>query len=616
MAVRGGVKRALLLSALVIPACGGGGGGSGPSVTVEVSTPGGGGNVTVSYALAGSGTRDVAIDWSSDGGATWTSAAPANACPTSKARSAPGLYTFLWDSVADAADGAVLVRARVPGSASTSPAAISNPGLAFLDRTATADAAVVAFQIPPLHRGHYDLSPTRLGFLADPGFAPLVAQVPVKSWRISVGRWEIGPVAFMAPEPAAYSLNPAELAACSREFYRGPNTLAGAADPANYHFGYLDAALDAVEACGAEPYLCFDYMPFTLALNQNPNSADNIHLVDANFSFSNGIRTSPPATPAVYAEVVKRVVAHVKATRPLTYVEIGNEPDLLNGAMAPTKFFWTGTRAQFLAMYQACAAALDAEFGPSIKIGAASFGWQAFEPAPSFASDFLDGLGASRLDFLSYHVYDDSPETVFLERTSTAKALRDAKAPGAELHCPEWGMTLDGGPEFDDMTAALHHAKAMEYMLLFDVRLSHRALIRDIVAAPGGLGLLASPARNKPAAYVFQAYETLASTPDGLALSGVVPASKPMILAGKNADEVTVLFFHEAPPPGQVGRFALNVTNLPFAQWTAERRVLTDAGVVNGDGLRLAAARDGAGAFSETLRWTDDTLIVWRIARR
>lgn len=615
MAVGAGVKRVALLAALLlVPACGGGGGGSAPFATISVSTAGGGGNVSVAYALAGSGAWDVEIDWSVDGGATWTNAAPANGCPTPKAKAAPGAYTFLWDTVADAASGAVLLRGRIAGSSSTASAAILNPGLSFLDRTATADAGAVAFTIPPLHRGHYDLSPTRLGYLADPGLAPLVAQVPVKSWRISVGRWEIGPVAIMAPEPASYSLDPVQLATSSREFYRGPNTLAGAQNLANYHFGYLDAALDAVAAFGAEPYLCFDYMPFTLALNQNPNTADNIHLADPNFSFSNGIRTSPPADPAVYAEVVKQVVLHVKGARPLTCVEIGNEPDLLNGALAPTKFFWTGTRAQFLAMYQACAAALDAQFGATIKIGAASFGWQPFEPAPTFADEFLAGLGTSRLDFLSYHVYDDVPETVFLERTSAAKTLRDARRPAAELHCPEWGMTLDGGPEFDDMTAALHHAKALEYMLLFDVQLSHRALVRDPVAAPGGLGLLASPARAKPAAHVFQAFERLG--PGGLALTAVAPAAKPMILAGKSADAVTVLFFHEAPPPGQVGRFTLNVANLPFAQWTSERRVLTDAGVANGDGLRLSASRDGAGAFAETLRFTDDTLVAWTILRR
>ncbi len=241
---------------------------------------------------------------------------------------------------------------------------------------------------------------------------------------------------------------------------------------------------------------------------------DNHYLTYPHMSFSNGIRTSPPADNAVHAEVVKRVVMHVKGTfagglsKPLTYVEIGNEPDL------PFTYFWTGTRAQFLAMYQACAAALDAQFGSAIKVGAASFAWGPGEADPTFPQDFLAGLGSSRLDFLGFHVYQDEPETRWAERLSKAKSLRDALRPAAELHVPEWGMVLDGGPEFDDMTAALHHAKALEYMLLFDVKLSHRALIRDIVSAPGGMGLLRmSPARTKPATYVYHAYERLYETP-------------------------------------------------------------------------------------------------------
>jgi hypothetical protein len=43
---------------------------------------------------------------------------------------------------------------------------------------------------------------------------------------------------------------------------------------------YLDSALTAVLAAGAEPYLDFDYMPFELARKQDPNTAENLHLTD------------------------------------------------------------------------------------------------------------------------------------------------------------------------------------------------------------------------------------------------------------------------------------------------------------------------------------------------
>ncbi len=615
------MRRAILAASVaLLSACGrGGSSDDSPSATPGISVPGGtlDGAVPVAYTLAGNGAWDVSFAVSADGGATWTGALPAPGCATTKARPAPGAFTFLWDSVADGAAGPVLLRASIPGSQATAAATIGNAGLVFLDRSAALDASSSALAMPPIHRGHYDLSPTVLRFLDDPAFAPLVSQVPVKSWRLCVGRWEIGPVPIMAPEPASYSTDVNQLRNCSREFYRGPNTVAGAQDPANYIFAYLDAAIAAVEACGAEPYLCFDYTPFTLASNQNPNTAHNHYLADSNLSFSNGIRTSPPADNAVYAEVVKRVVMHVKGTfagglsKPLTYVEIGNEPDL------PLTYFWTGSRAQFLAMYQACAATLDAEFGPAVKVGAASFAWVPGEADPTFLQDFLSGLGGARLDFLGFHVYQDVPEIQWVERLGKAKALRDSLRPAAELHVPEWGMVLDGGPEFDDMTAAIHHAKALEYMMLFDVKLSHRALVRDIIAAPGGLGLLqAGPVRPKPATCVYHAYERLYETPAILAVSAQSPAGKPMILGGKGATAVTVLFFHEAPPPGEVGRITLTVDNLPFADYTVERRVLTDGTFSAGDGLWLHSARDGTGAFTEAIRFTSASLVEWRIVPR
>jgi len=606
----------LILAALLIPACGGSGGGSGATATIAISVPAGtlNGSVPVGYTLAGSGSWDVVLSFSSDGGATWSGASPAAGGPTTKSRPAPGSYSASWDSVADSASGGVLLRVSIDGSSDAAPATLGNAGLAFLDRSATVDTATSVLTLPPVHRGHYDLGITRLDYRGDPAFDPAVRSLPVKSWRISVGRWEIGPVSLMAPEPACYSTVAADLKTCSREYYRGPNTIVGAQDAANYHFAYLDGALAAVYASGAEPYLCFDATPYTLASNTDPNTAANHYLTDPDQSFSNGIRTSPPMDYAVYAEVVKRVVLHVTGTfagglgRPLTYVEIGNEPDL------PLTYFWTGTRAQFLAMYQACAAALDAQFGSSIRIGAASFAWVPGEPDPTFLQDFLSGCGATRLDFVGVHLYQDVPETAFVERLSKAKALRDNLKPGAELHVPEWGMVLDGGPEVDHMAAALHHAKALEYYLLFDVKLAHRALLRDPVAATGSLGLLfAGPTRPKPAAHVFEAYESLYGTPAIASITAQVPAGKPMILAGRSATRVTILFFHEAPPAGQTGRFALTVNTLPFASYAVERSVLTQATLDAGDGLWLQSSRDRSGAFTETIRFTADTLVRWTL---
>lgn len=609
----------LLASLLLIPACGKSSGGAGPTQSISLSVAGGTLNdaVPVGYTLGGSGAWDVVLSTSTDGGATWTGASPAPGSATTRNRPAPGAYSFTWDSVADGVTGSVLLRAEIPGASATAAATIGNAGLTFLDRSATIDAAAPGLTLPPVHRGHYDLGITRLDYRGDPAFDPVVRSVPVKSWRISVGRWEIGPTFLMAPEPACYSLVAADLQNCSREYYRGPNTIAGAQDPANYHFAYLDAALAAVVASGAEPYLCFDYTPYSLASNVNPNTAGNHYLGDPNQSFSNGIRTSPPTDNAVFAEVVKRVVMHVTGTfagglsLPMTYIEIGNEPDL------PLTYFWTGTRAQFLAMYQACAAALDAQFGGSIKIGAASFAWVVGEADPTFLEEFLVGCSATRLDFVGIHIYQDVPEVWFVERLAKAKGLRDSLKPGAELHVPEWGMVLDGGPEFDSMTAALHHAKALEYYLLFDVKLAHRALVRDPVATTGTLGLLfAGPTRHKPASHVFQAYESLYATPSILAITAQTPAGKPMILAGKSATQATILFFHEAPPGGQTGRVAVTVTNLPFAAYTVERSRLTQATFDAGEGLWVQSTRDGSGAFAETIQFTGDVLVRWTLTKK
>ncbi|HYE05278.1 MAG TPA: hypothetical protein VEL07_07085 [Planctomycetota bacterium] len=617
----------LIVGAALPSGCGGGGGGGAggagpaPSPTVARVAPAArsGGVVAIDYDLAGGGRADVRVEVSLDGGASWFGAAPADGCATTKARSAPGAYVFTWDAAADGVAGQTLLRLSTGASSLTAPVVVPAIGWPALVRSATVDAAVTGRNYASPHRGHYDLSPVALDYLADPGFAARARQVPVKSWRISVGRWEIGPVELMAPEPDAYARDPARLRASSREFYRGPPTIAGARHPANYRFDYLDQAIAAVVACGAEPFLCFDMMPFTLAANQDPNTADNLYPTYPAFSFSNGIRTSPPSDDAVYAEVVKHVVKHVVGDfadglrQPLSHVEIGNEPDLV-GPLAHA--FWTGTSEQFTSMYRACAAALDAEFGASIRIGGGSFALlHHLEPAPTFMQRFLAGLGGSRLDFVGFHCYGDVPETAFVPSLALATSLRDAYRPGAALFCPEWGMHLDSGvaEPFQDMRAAVHHAKALLYFTVFDVALAHKAPLRDPL--PGHVGILTTPPVGlKPAAYAFSAFEMLAATPALCAITSAVPADAPMLVAGRGDQGITAVFFHAKPPAGQIGRFTLSLGGIPWGTWIVDRHVLTDATVAIGDGLWHARSRAGAGAaLAETISITEDTLVVLRI---
>ena len=48
----------------------------------------------------------------------------------------------------------------------------------------------------------------------------------------------------------------------------------------------------------------------------------------------------------------------------INYIEIGNEPDLAGGSGTPINYFWTGTRSQWIAMYNAIAAEIVVSLFP------------------------------------------------------------------------------------------------------------------------------------------------------------------------------------------------------------------------------------------------------------
>ncbi|MHC4160844.1 MAG: hypothetical protein ACYSUM_01765 [Planctomycetota bacterium] len=432
------------------------------------------------------------------------------------------------------------------------------------------DGSAVTGTLHRLWRDHYDLSYVHASYAAEPGLVPLVQSLQPRSWRCSVGRWEVG----YPPPPGGDSLDPAVLRTVEREFYVGANTLAAADDPANYDFAYLDAQLTALVGLGVEPFLCFDYMPFTLSSEQDPQNGNNYNVTQpgvpfASFSFSNGIRTAPPEDPAVYARVVRNTIRHVRGLFAgatdygIRFVEIGNEPDL-----AGNPFFWTGTRAQFIAMYNAIATdvAGDAQIGALVRLGAASFAFPRGEPAPTFLQDFLADVAANgtRLEFLSFHTYADDPALHF-ERFAAVEGIAAALGLAPELINAEWGRALDGvDPVYDRIEHGLLRAKVMILMQLFGITHAHEAIIRDPGPGQDLLGLLRTgPPAHKPVSYCYQALGMLDATPDALQLS--TPAGS-LAIAGRNpaGTKVVVIVVGDEPGSGTETRFEVTLTNLPW----------------------------------------------------
>ncbi len=489
---------------------------------------------------------------------------------------------------------------------------------------ATVDAGSVAGTLAPLWADHYDLSYTHLSYKSDPGFTPLFQSLAPRSLRCSVGRWEVG----MTPPTNGTSSDTNLLRLVDREYYRGGNNLTDADDPTKYDFTWLDAQLTAITGDGVLPFLCFDYMPFTLSAEQIPSNSNNLAAVDGTLSFSNGIRTAPPTSDAVYARVVRNAVRHVRGLFAgttdfgITHIEIGNEPDLISGTGQPLPFFWTGTRAQFISMYNAIAAEIDADAQISglIQLGGGSFAFQPGESTPYFAVDFLANVVANstRLDFVSYHSYSDEPLDHFAscQRLTTVMSLLSLSKPVVNA---EWGRDLNGiDPVYDTIEHGLFRAKTMMLLQLHGVQFAHEALLRDLFPGNGILGILfAGPAAPKPAADVYRA---LAKFNPALQALPVNATDGQFVMAGSSPgnDRVVIAWTADAPGALEETRFDLAVNNLPWgaAAFTVRRYMVSDATNAAGQGVALQSTTPGSGeSFTTTVTIPAQTgaLILWEL---
>jgi hypothetical protein len=488
------------------------------------------------------------------------------------------------------------------------------------------DASAVVGELNPLWRDHYDLSFQHEGYANEPGLPALINDLKPRSWRCSVGRWEVG---FTVP--FGDSLDPAELARCEREFYRGPNTLGAADDPSNYDFTYLDAQLEGLLTTGAEPYLCFDYMPFTLSSQQNPRNANNMVFVNpalGGFTFSNGIRTAPPASPTVYARVVRNVIRHVRGLfgSPtgrdfgVTYFEVGNEVDLLM-PVGPNQFagvFWTGTAPEWIATYQAIASevTLDGSL-PAVKIGGGSFAMPSYESSPTYVEQFLSAADAAstRLDFLSYHSYSDDPQG-HRQTLQTIDTFLRATSLTPELINGEWGRELPNGLSGDPVYSTIEHglfrAEVMTLMQEFDVKIAHEALIRDPAALPDSLGLLSTgPAAHKPVSQTYLGLGLLNDTLDALQITAPTGLS---VLAGRNAGGTKVVVAHVVSHDGADADVDISIRNLPWGAggFTLNRYEVTESGGLQ----QVEQASLSGGEFRQALTVGGNgvgRLVVWEL---
>jgi xylan 1,4-beta-xylosidase len=294
--------------------------------------------------------------------------------------------------------------------------------------------------------------------------------------------------------------------------------------PASYNFGPTDKVLAAIHDAGAEVF-------YRIGRSWG---ADNV---------------DPPPDFDKYANVVKHVAMHYNRGWAngfhynIRYWEFWNEPEAL---------FWSGTPAQFYALYEKTALALKS-VDPNLKIGSDA---KAIASNPdAYREGLIDYCAAHHvpLDFYSWHTYANSSadpyDAVRLGRE--IRTLLDTHGfPKAESILSEWNLT----PDFTEgqklrlqgMENAAFIGASLTYLQDSPVDRAH--FYRGDAAWMGLFDLQGRPFKT---AYAFQAMGKMQATPQRFAVQGADTFGL-AALAGRSADGKTVqiLISNYAIPAG------------------------------------------------------------------
>ncbi|GAA1588898.1 hypothetical protein GCM10009804_51210 [Kribbella hippodromi] len=185
-------------------------------------------------------------------------------------------------------------------------------------------------------------------------------------------------------------------------------------DGDTYDFSVVDAIYDKLLAIGLRPVVELGFMPRELASDP------------AKTVFAYGAIISPPASYDRWHDLVRALVQHLVDRYGLEEVltwdfEVWNEANL--------EVFWSGTKAEYLQLYDVSAAAVKS-VDPRIAVGGPS------SAAAGWVDDFLDHAKryGTPVDFVSTHTYGSPPLDVraSLERHGYGDA---------RVLWTEWGVT-------------------------------------------------------------------------------------------------------------------------------------------------------------------------------
>ncbi|MBM7489551.1 xylan 1,4-beta-xylosidase [Micromonospora luteifusca] len=267
-----------------------------------------------------------------------------------------------------------------------------------------------------------------------------------------------------------------------------------------HDFTGIDAVLDALAPTGLRPVLELSFTPRALA-------RDASRVVTAA-----GV-SSPPRNWDRWAALVGDLVRHLRARvgdgeLRRWAVEVWNEPDL--------ECFWTGSREDYLRMYDVTARAVR-EACPGLPIGGPA------TAATKWVEPFLDHIDASGapLDFLSTHVYGSPP-------LDLRPALARHGRAGTPLRWTEWGPSpTHFAPVNDSVLSAAFVATGMQEAagrlasLACWVASDHfEELGRPPRLLHGGFGLLSVGGLAKPRFWALWMLERLAPVQLAAQLTG------------------------------------------------------------------------------------------------